>query len=94
MERGLLMPYIKPEDRSELAAFSDDLSDLIRSVGELNYVITRICHNWIEKTGKRYTHLNQVMGVLECAKLEFYRMVVSQYENQKILENGKVSEVD
>jgi len=34
------------------------------------------------------------MGVLECAKLELYRMVAAKYEDKKRLENGAVSELD
>lgn len=88
------MPYIKQEERVTFDKRVDELSELIDFDGELNYVITRLCHNWIKLRAKRYTWLNQVIGVLECAKLEFYRMVVGPYEDVKINRNGKVSEVD
>ena len=42
-----------------------------------------------EKIGQR---LISASGALECAKLEFYRRVVSKYEDQKILDNGDVYE--
>jgi len=38
----------------------------------------------------RYAHLNEVVGVLECAKLELYRRVVAPYEDQKMTESGDV----
>ncbi len=60
--------------------------------GELNFVITMICNAYLEADLKapNYTTLNAIVGVLECAKLEFYRRIVSDYENEKIEENGDV----
>lgn len=40
--------------------------------------------------GGKYDSLNAVIGVLECAKQEFYRRAAVPYENQKITENGDV----
>ena len=38
----------------------------------------------------RYSDLNEIIGMLECCKHEFYRMVAAPYENIKLLENGSV----
>ncbi len=38
----------------------------------------------------RYSKINSLIGVLECAKLELYRRVAAPYENDKIDENGDV----
>ena len=38
----------------------------------------------------RYAHLNEAIGVLECAKLELYRRVAAPYEDEKIAESGDV----
>ena len=38
----------------------------------------------------RYSKINALIGVLECAKLELYRRVAAPYENDKIDENGDV----
>ena len=71
----------------------EKLIDLLKSQpieridGELNYVITRILK---ESYPLRYFNLNRAMGVLECAKLEFYRRVVAPYEDIKIKESGDV----
>jgi hypothetical protein len=62
--------------------------------GELNYIITTLVHSYIERKGLCYTTLNEAIGVLECAKLELYRMVVAPYENGKQSENGPISELD
>jgi hypothetical protein len=56
--------------------------------GHLNYTITKIL---LETTGKvSYARLNEIVGCLECAKLEYYRRKVAEYEQQKIKENGDV----
>jgi len=34
--------------------------------------------------------INEVIGVLECAKLELYRRVAAPYEERKRIENGEV----
>lgn len=77
------MPYIRPESRQIYNDQIDELSAGITNVGELNYVITRLCHKWILKYGK-----------LSCVTQEFYRVVVSDYEDLKRAENGSVSSLD
>lgn len=62
--------------------------------GELNYLITKAIHSYIGKKGLSYSTLNEVMGVLECCKLELNRQVIAPYENEKKKENGPVSELD
>ena len=37
-----------------------------------------------------YRNINELIGVLECAKLELYRRVASPYEDEKIQSNGDV----
>lgn len=63
--------------------------------GELNYCFTAIIKNYLEEVKSleqkdkiSYTMINDVLGALEGAKLEFYRRVVVPYEDQKIIENG------
>jgi hypothetical protein len=84
------MPYIKYERRKQLAK-----KDLIRSSGELNYLLTDICLHYLDcsKTirGKiTYCDYNAVIGALECCKQEFYRRIIAPYEDIKIKENGDV----
>jgi hypothetical protein len=79
------MQYIKPEDRKLL-----DEIPMPVTPGELNYLITRICCDYLV-TGKiSYKVLNDVIGALECAKLELYRRVVVPYEQGKLDKNGDV----
>lgn len=83
------MPYIRPERREELASGSK-----VRTPGELNYAITKCITRYLANQSLygdyNYTDLNDVIGALEAAKLEFYRRVVVPYEEQKIKENGDV----
>lgn len=60
------------------------------TAGELNYVITRLCLRYIENNGEQYKHYNDVIGALECCKLEMYRRAIAPYEDKKIKENGDV----
>lgn len=76
------MPYIKQEDRD--SAFPP------RNAGELNYVITLHLVRYLQDKGLSYQTLNDIMGALGGAKLEFYRRVVVPYEKTKISENGDV----
>lgn len=80
------MPYISPEDRSKILAHDTSIS----TPGELNYFISTLLNWYINQKGKNYTTINEVIGVLECAKLELYRRVASPYEDIKIQENGDV----
>lgn len=79
------MPYIKQEDRDRLV-----IGDEAKTAGELNYIISKEIMSYLHRKGISYAHLNEVIGVLECAKLELYRRVVAEYEDVKIAENGDV----
>jgi len=59
-------------------------------VGELNYCITMLCLDYLADKKLSYALLNEVMGVLSCARAEFYRRVVVPYEQAKCDENGDV----
>lgn len=79
------MPYIKQEDRLRLQTFFDDAS----TPGELNYLFTWLITAYLHE-GTSYQRINDIVGALEGAKLEFYRRVVAPYEDKKIVENGDV----
>ena len=86
------MPYIKQERREEIHAELEDwtLDWAPNDAGDLNFVVSTFCANYLTEKGKRYEHINTLIGVLECAKMELYRVVAADYEDEKILENGKV----
>ena len=84
------MPYIQQLRRVYFTDAIDSLLDDISSPGELNFVVTSLLHGISEKRGLSYGQLNALVGVLECAKLEFYRHIVAPYEDGKRVENGDV----
>lgn len=88
------MPYIKQEERAPLNEALKPImawiADYGLTEGQLNYVITRLCLAVKKKEGLSYKVLNAIIGVLECAKLEFYRHIVADYEDTKIFANGDV----
>lgn len=85
------MPYITRKSRTLYDARITELSETITEAapaGDLNYVITRLLVDWLEKRGLSYASLADVVMVLETAKLEFYRRIGGPYEDEKIAENG------
>jgi len=78
------MPYIPPEDREDV------LKHGATSPGQLNFVITKFILGYLDKIGKNYETLNDILGVLEATKQEFYRRIVVPYEIDKIRTNGDV----
>ena len=91
------MPYITPEQRAKLDQEIEALSDKLlenAEVREYNYAITKLIHGYIKKKGVRYRHLNAAKGILNDAKDEFNRTVMTPYENEKRSENGSVSDLD
>jgi hypothetical protein len=80
------MPYITHEEREVL----HHPGNIPQHPGQLNYVITLLIDRYLRFFGISYQHLNAVIGVLECVKLEFYRRLVAKYEDQKCEENGDV----
>jgi hypothetical protein len=91
------MPYIKQHVREEL---DDSIEELVSKItrltkvegrardGILNYVFTQLSLQSYSSVS--YSTINEVIGVLECCKLEFYRRLASEYENEKVSENGDV----
>lgn len=82
------MPYIKQERRDVL--MSCRVSSGPISPGELNYVLTNLVYQYWNCQGPNYTTINDIIGALEGAKMEFYRRVAVPYEDIKIKENGDV----
>ena len=82
------MPYIKPEFRKYLDPRS--LNAVPADPGELNFQITVLCQEYMEVHGESYQTHNDIMGVLTCAPLEWYRRRTAPYEDKKIAENGDV----
>jgi len=94
------MPYIKQEKRTPLDRPINDLHRALVDLelddsnnnmeGNLNYTITRLLKLVYGQTTASYRDVNDVVGLLECIKLEFYRTSAAPYEDQKRFENGEV----
>ena len=83
------MPYINKDDRQPIDAVVRDLADEARGTGQLNYALTMTILKYLPRQVS-YIDLNEVIGVLECVKLEFYRRKVALYEDGKCKINGDV----
>ena len=58
--------------------------------GHLNYIISSILKRYVDAKGKRYFRLQNLIGVLECAKMEMNRRIVGIYEDEAIEKNGDI----
>lgn len=82
------MPYIDQQARDRLKENAQALT-----AGELQYIFATLIKDYLDRINAtrghyRYQDLNDIMGALNGANLEFYRRVVAPYENDKIDENG------
>lgn len=91
------MPYIPQLKRDDLDPAIDQLHEALVKLatddennnfeGNMNYSLTRLirlCY------GTSYEDINDVIGMLECVKLEHYRKIAGPYEDQKEFENGHI----
>jgi hypothetical protein len=92
------MPYIKQEKREFYRPEIDDLVEKLTnfsspkhivSVGELNYVFSKILWTIFDQNPS-YTLGNGLVGCIECVKQEFIRRKLNNYEDEKIKENGDI----
>lgn len=84
------MPYIENSDKEKFEPELVKVAESIETAGEMNYVITMLVRNYIERKGLCYQTLNDAIGALEGCKFELYRRVLAPYEDRKIEENGDV----
>ncbi len=86
------MPYIAKSDRPQYQEIVQQLAamipqDRMARPGHINYVVSLLLDK-IYGNAMRYADHNEVIGVLECIKDEFYRRKTAPYEDKKILEEG------
>ena len=79
------MPYLESGVRASL-----DQGRKATKGGELNYQFSKLVNDFINNRGLSYSVINELIGALECAKLEVYRRVAAPYEDKKVVENGEV----
>lgn len=79
------MPYLNMGIRASL-----DEGRKAQKGGELNYQISTLLNNFVAMKGLSYATLNETIGAIECAKLEFYARVARPYEELKAKQNGEI----
>ena len=82
------MPYLKKADAKPLQDGLSKITPLLP--GELNYCFCQLSMTYLNAQGLSYKTLNDVIGALECAKLEITRRIVAPYETGKARDNGDV----
>lgn len=90
------MPYVTSERREELnQLYMNLLKDTsMLSPGDLNYIISNLLNRYANSKEKfNYAVCNELIGVLECAKLELYTRLITPYEETKMKENGALYNV-
>lgn len=78
------MPYIKKQERVSA------LVHVARNPGELNFQLTTAVNEYLTEKKLSYQTINDIIGALEGAKMEFYRRIAVPYENEKLSINGDV----
>lgn len=88
------MPYIEDHKLRQLYdGYLTSITNVLMKVplykraGHINYIITRLL---LDIEPKSYKEFNDIMGILESVKMEFYRRKIIPYEDIKIQENGDV----
>lgn len=89
------MPYIVKGKRTRLDPAIENLADAFRELddhdnfaGNLNYVVSKLLKTLYP--APNYQRFNDMVGALECCKLELYRKQIAPYEELKEAENGPV----
>jgi hypothetical protein len=78
------MPYISATDQAKLAELTGKIvSTPINAAGDLNFLITQLLIQYMAGHEHRYQAMNDVVGALTSAQVEFIRRVVTPYENKK-----------
>ena len=83
------MPYIPKGERIELEDRARKTGNMALTPGQLNFAITTAIISYLG-SDPHYKDYNEVIGVLECAKLELYRRMVAPYEDRARDRNGDV----
>ena len=79
------MPYIPPSEQKKV-----DYDNSIKTSGQFNYALNQLVSVYIDQNDFSYQTANDIIGAMECAKMEIYRRLVAPYEDKKIVQNGDV----
>src|SRR5438045_3727129 len=87
-----IMPYLNGLRKTWLEPIDSRISTCdLQAPGDLNYLFTRLYLRYLRNKGESYQSYNDIVGALECCKLELYRRLVGHYEDEKREANGDVS---
>ena len=70
------MPYIKQSERDDIHENCENP----QGSGQLNYVLTKLVHQYWYDNGSNYKAFNDILGALEGCKIELYRRKDAPYE--------------
>jgi len=90
------MPYIIPTGRevydTATTILIDDMQSQGAFPGDLTYILYRLCLGYVAdgKESPSYSNYAEVVGCLECCKLELYRRQIAAHEDEAIRKNGDV----
>lgn len=76
------MPYIAKSERDKVA------DGTIKNAGCFNYAVHQLIDSYFDQNNRNYQTINDIIGALDCVKMELYRRMVEEYEEIKILQNG------
>jgi hypothetical protein len=88
------MPYIMKEKRAILDPAIEELVEAFGKLddagfaGNLNYVVSKLLKTLYP--APNYQRFNDMVGAMECCKLELYRKRIAPYEELKERENGPI----
>lgn len=82
------MPYISKSEQRKVNEGS------IKTAGQFNYALNQLIAQYFEQNKINYQTCNDIVGGMECAKMELYRRLIAPYEDKKILMNGDVKPYD
>lgn len=91
------MPYIARKDRGQ---YQQAIGELVRLVpqdrmarpGHMNYIISLLIQR-VYGESMRYADHNEVVGLLNCVQQEFYRRFTAPYEDEKIEQEGDLTDL-
>ncbi len=91
------MPYIARKDRAQYQKAIAELAKLVppdrmARPGHMNYVISLLIQR-VYGESMRYADHNEVVGLLNCVQQEFYRRATAPYEDQKIAQEGDLTDL-
>lgn len=91
------MPYINRSERQQYQNILNELSAMVpkdpkQRPGHMNYIVSLLI-NKVYGDSMRYADHNEVTGFLTCLQQEFYRRFTAPYEDDKIKEQGDLTEL-